>query len=62
MPTLNGWIAELQRRFFEDFGGRAADTGSMILELDIIGETGPGVVVHRNGPGVETPRCPITMD
>ena len=26
-------VAELQRRFFEDFEGRAADTGSMILEL-----------------------------
>ena len=27
------WKAELQRRFFEDFWGRAADTGSMILLL-----------------------------
>ena len=26
-----GDLSELQRRFFEDFLGRAADTGSMIL-------------------------------
>ena len=32
------------------------------LEFELNMSCGWGVVVHRNGPGVETPRCPITMD